>query len=273
MTRKSESSTSSSVLPSYKNPPVNEVVCGVRFKPPGNLFVPHVGLLWEKFRADYPIIEHAMPITTAKGEVLIDYATGVPLPRVWFINKSDDQLVQFQFDRFYFNWRRRQSDYPRYDHVISNFENVLQTITNFFGEFELGELDMVEYELSYINHIPKGQGWDTIADLPKIFLDYVWKRPQKRFLPKPEKVAWNQSFQLPENKGSLNVSLRQGIRTTDKIPLLILELKTRGIDESAGKKGVREWFDLAHEWIVRGFTDLTTPEIHEIWEREDNASN
>jgi len=32
---------------------------------------------------------------------------------------------------------------------------------------------------------------------------------------------------------------------------------------------MRNWFDLAHEWIVRGFTDLTEKEMQEtIWKRE-----
>ena len=36
------------------------------------------------------------------------------------------------------------------------------------------------------------------------------------------------------------------------------------------KKAIREWFDVAHEFIVRGFTDLTTPEVQRsVWERED----
>lgn len=65
---------------------------------------------------------------------------------------------------------------------------------------------------------------------------------------------------------------KQATRTKDKVPLLVLELmKTRAIGESASKEAIREWFDLAHEWIVRGFTDLTTTEIQKIWEREDNA--
>lgn len=143
-----ENSFSSDVLPSFKNPPVNEVVCGMRFQTPDKLRIPHIGFLWEKFRADYPVIEHATPIASVKGEVVVDMVTGMPLPRVWFINKSDDQLVQFQFDRFYFNWRRRQSDYPRYDHVIKNFESVLNNIAIFFNEFEFGELRPIEYELA-----------------------------------------------------------------------------------------------------------------------------
>jgi len=29
-----------------------------------------------------------------------------------------------------------------------------------------------------------------------------------------------------------------------------------------------EWFDLGHEWIVKGFTDFTTEHMHEIWGRK-----
>jgi len=272
MGNQDKSSFSQNILPSYKNPPVNEVVCGMRFHTPNKLFIPHIGSLWEKFRNDYPSIRHAMPIASAKGELTIDLATGAPLPRVWFINKSDDQLIQFQIDRFYFNWRKREQDYPRYENVIKNFENVMNSVKNLFDEFEFGELKPIEYELSYINHIPKGQGWNTIDDLPKIFSDYVWRETKERFLPKPKRVGWNKQFSLPENKGNLNVSLKQATRTEDKVPLFVLELKTLGIfDETAKIEEFREWFDLAHEWIVRGFNDLTTPEIHKIWEREDNA--
>jgi uncharacterized protein (TIGR04255 family) len=271
MAHQVENSFSSGPLPSYKNPPVNEVVCGMRFITPDKLRIPHIGLLWEKFRDDYPIIQHAAPVASVKGEIVVDMMTGMPLPRVWFINKLDDQLIQFQSDRFYFNWRRRQDDYPRYDYVIKNFEDVLKNITIFFDEFEFGELSPIEYELSYINHIPEGQGWNTIDDLPKIFLDYNWEKIEDRFLPKPKKVAWNKEFPFPEKMGNLVVSLKQAIRTEGKVPLLVLELKTRGIDESGKIEGIRKWFDLAHEWIVRGFADLTTPEIQKIWERENNA--
>jgi uncharacterized protein (TIGR04255 family) len=148
---------------------------------------------------------------------------------------------------------------------------VLNTIENFFGKFELGELKPIECELTYINHIPKGQEWNTIDDLPKIFTDFVWKQKEKRFLPNPENIAWQAEFPLPEKKGHLIVSLKQAIRAEDKVPLLVLELKTRGIGESSSLEATREWFDLAHKWIVQGFTDLITPEIQDIWEREENG--
>jgi uncharacterized protein (TIGR04255 family) len=268
MTNTIKNSFSTGALPSYKKPPVNEVVCGLRFETPHKLLIPHIGFLWEQLRTDYPNIQHAPPIVSAKGELLIDQAIGMPLPRVWFINKTDDQLIQFQGDRFYFNWRRRQSDYPRYNHVITHFEKARNAIEKMFSKFELGELKPIEYELNYINHIPKGQGWDNIDDLPKIFSDFAWKPTKERFLPNPESITWQTVFPLPNKQGHLIVSLKQATRTEDKVPLLVLELKTLGIVDSKNKDAVREFFDLSHEWIVRGFTDLTTLKIQKIWERE-----
>ena len=271
MARKVQGPLPKSSLPSYKKPPVNEVVFGVVFRTPENLRIPHIGLLWQKFRADYPFIQHAPPVASAKGEIRIDLATGSPIPRVWFINKSDDQLVQFQPDRFYFNWRHRQSQYPRYGHLAKNFEKIINNIVNFFKEFKFGDLEPTEFELTYINHIPKGEGWDTINDLPKIFSDLVWNYDKRRFLPNPQRVAWHVGFLLPEDNGNLIVSLNHAIRKEDKVPLLVLELKTIGTKQLDGKEAIRGWFDLAREWIVRGFTDITTSKIQKIWGREDNA--
>jgi uncharacterized protein (TIGR04255 family) len=261
--------SSTSVLPSYKKPPVNEVVCGMRFYPPDKFRIVHIGLLWDKFRHDYPNLQHASPIVGAKGEMQVDNVTGLPLPRIWFINKPDDQLIQFQFDRFYFNWRRRQGVYPRYSYVIKNFESVLGTIENFFNEFGLGKLKPIEYELSYINHIPRGQEWNTVDDLPRIFSDFFWRQTTTRFLPNPENIAWQANFPLPDKKAFLTANLKQAIRSEDKVPLFVLELTVRGSGDSTDKNAFREWFDIAHEWIVRGFTDLTTNEVQvSFWERE-----
>lgn len=41
-------------LPDYGCPPLREVVCGITFKKLEALMVPHIGLLWDEYRADYP---------------------------------------------------------------------------------------------------------------------------------------------------------------------------------------------------------------------------
>ena len=266
--------SSSATLPSYKNPPVNEVVCGLRFQPSDKFLIPHIGLLWNRFRSEYPRTQHALPLVSAvAGVPFLDSTTGFPLPRIWFVNESDDHVIQVQLDRFYFNWRRKQHEYPRYVHVIATFEKVTQEIKKFFGEFGLGEFKPIGCELTYINHIPRGEGGDTLADPEKIFRHFLWDSNLKtdRFLPKPNRVSWQTEFALPNNMGVLSVNLKEATRIEDKKPLFILELITRGIGEATGEKAIRKWFDLAHEWIVRGFADLTTNEIQkDIWGREGN---
>jgi hypothetical protein len=39
--------------------------------------------------------------------------------------------------------------------------------------------------MTYVNHIYKGEGWTTNADVGKIFADFVWRI----FLPIPSRVS------------------------------------------------------------------------------------
>ena len=49
-------------LPEYKTPPVIELVCGVLFQPLQKFLTPHLGLLWEKFKEEYPIPKDIVPL-------------------------------------------------------------------------------------------------------------------------------------------------------------------------------------------------------------------
>lgn len=263
-----EGKTSGNSLPIYKHPPVDEVVCGFRFEQLRELKVPHIGLLWERFRNQYPTTQHAVPIAT-DNSLPVDEATGIPLPRVWFLNKSDNELIQFQLDRLYYNWRHRGDDYPRYPSIIKQFEKAKGDLDAFAKQLELGIVKPIECELTYINHIPKGAGWEKIDDLPKIFKDFIWQKEKHSFLPNPTNIAWQVRFELPQGKGWLNAKFSQATRKADGVPSFILELTAKGLGEEKTNEAIRSWFDLAHEWIVRGFTELTEEEVQKtIWKRE-----
>ncbi len=53
------------------------------------------------------------------------------------------------------------------------------------------------------------------------------------------------------------------------MPLFLVELTVRGIPKDKSVETMWQWFDLAREWIVRGFTDLTGQEMHSRWERQE----
>jgi hypothetical protein len=74
-------------------------------------------------------------------------------------------------------------------------------------------------------------------------------------------------FALPDDKGSLHVTVNHGERRRDKERVLLLDLTARG----PGLKDwsdMNVWFQTAHEWIVRGFTDLTAGIAHDRWGRQ-----
>lgn len=261
----------SASLPSFKNPPISEVSIGLRFEPLQQLRIPHFGSLWQRVKDQYPVVEHATPLVTDLN-VIVEISTGAPLPRVWFVSSDDTQLLQFQSERFYFNWRERGKAYPRYSHIIEKYESAKSEFDKFLDELKLGPLNPIEYELSYFNQIPRGKGWDSNEDLAKVFKDFHWNKG-KRFLPSPDLTSWQNRFSLPGNRGTLTAKLTQGKRKDNETPVLVLELIAKGMAEDRTSAGVRAWYDNAHESIVRGFADLTTEDIQSsIWNRENDSA-
>lgn len=263
--------TSVAQLPSFKKPPINEVVCGLRFQPIEALLIPHIGLYWSSIRKDFPKCEHAAPLGIGEGNT--DSVTGIPLPRVWLINGAQDRLIQIQKDVFFYNWRRREekSTYPRYKSVFLSFKRRLTEFENFLEENELGAIKVNECELTYINQIPSGELWKSSSDFGRLFPDIKWRARIQRFLPIPNHIAWRASFSLPDGKGSLGVKIDHALRKVDQRPVIIFELRATGKGEDKSLDSVWDWFSTAHEWIVRGFADLTGKKAQDIvWDRDDS---
>lgn len=261
-------------LPEYDNPPVNEVVCGVLFKPLEGLRIPHFGLFWDQWRADYPTCQEVAPIIPmierfGEAETDIQPPNEIPLPRVWLVKSDETGIVQIQRDRFLHNWKKgKPSDaYPRYKTVIERFKVLLDSFESFVGRERLGQIEPLQYEMTYVNQITAGEGWERLADLPNVFRDYCWQREQ-RFLPELEHINLRKTFALPDGKGRVHVSIRDGKRREDMKPVILFEFTVRGFPGDVSPDAMWAWFNLAHDWIVRGFTDLTTEAVQkDVWRR------
>jgi len=79
-------------------------------------------------------------------------------------------LIQLQNNRFFYNWRKMHADepYPRYGSVVKKFKANLELFQRFLEEEKLGPFSPTECELTYINHILKGEGGSRY----QIFLMY-----------------------------------------------------------------------------------------------------
>lgn len=269
--------TSVSPLPEYENPPLIEVVFGIQFKEFTELKSPHIGAFWEKIgRVEYPGFEEKTPLShiveiyeESQGESTepkVVMLKDPPLPRFFFISKDQRHLVQLQRDRFLQNWRKigEGTQYPRYDYLCPEFAKSWELFRGFVEDQAIGELQADQYELTYVNHIEQGDGWTDEEDIEEVF---PWfrckvKRTSSAAL---ERIAWRRIYRFPGNAGRLHVSMHQAMTITKKTPVLVLNLTARGFAEG----GLTDWFGMAHESIVRVFTDLTGHSVQEkVWKRK-----
>ena len=251
----------------YENSPINEIVCGIRFDSIEKLRSGHFGILWQKFRPDFPEIEDHNLIVRVPIEDL-ENPNKPPLPRVWFVHRDENELIQVQRNRFLHNWRKRRPDdeYPGYRKVVGNFETYLSRFEEFLAEENLGKLVAKEYELTYIDLIPRGQGWENISDLAKVFPNLLCLTRQSVLLNDVRGINWQTIFGLPNGLGQLVISIRNAQWGSDNQQLLQIEFTALS---SGSYKPTRGWFNTAHNTITEFFSKLVSNEIQEkFWGRK-----
>jgi len=266
-------------VPSYKKPPVVEVVWSVQFAKLPWLTAAHTGLYWKLIRDSYPKCEEQAPIERKDEpeellqapKVFAEFLPKPPLCRQWFVSKSGNEIVQLQPDRFCVNWRKVKADdsYPRYEYMRDLFASQWQQFCE-FTQAEGGGLPQVDVlEMTYVNHIFKEEGWSAPGDIGKVFPAISFQR-KSDFLPLPASLGTNMIFDIKQARGRLHVSCRHAkLLEGEKRELFLLELVARGRPERTEPEGLLLWFSEAREWIVRGFTDLTNPDIqNKGWRRE-----
>lgn len=268
------------LLPRFDAPPVIEVALSVMFETPKGLKIAHFGMFWNRIRSDFPQVNEQpaldLPRELAReprhrGEATLRFEpmTTPPL-RLWFLNKEGTELLQLQHDRFARNWRRAgtTSPYPSYDNIRAPFERDLRGFETFIREEGLGSLTPVQCEVTYVNHIAAGNLWMSHGQADRVFSN--WKLAASgSFLPEPEDVNFNARYPIVvagEFAGRLHVSVQPAYSGED--PLFVSTLTARGNPLGPGLDGALRFLDLGHEWIVQGFTDSTTPAMHQQWSRQ-----
>jgi uncharacterized protein (TIGR04255 family) len=261
----------------FDNPPVTEVVFGIQFNPLIRFTVSHYGQLWEDFKVDgYELCQDTSPLFPAierfdsRGEAQPPMLPDPLLPRVWFVHIDGTGIVQVQRDRFLHNWKKAapKDDYPRYHLLKQMFTARYGKFSQFIAGRDLGPINPIQYEITYVNHIQRGEGWNALEDVGSIFPDFRWRADDKRFLPSPSGNNLRLTFDLPDRTARLHFTVRDGIRTHDQAHLMICELTVRGMPPSDSQEAMETWFDTAREWIVRGFVDLTEERVQrDIWGR------
>ncbi len=233
----------------------------------------HYGAFWSRIRNEYPIAEDKPPLgepQMAAGEprLEVEFVQLPPLRRVFLIHTDNTYLMQVQPDALFHNWRKvkEEDQYPHFEQAKDRFYKALAAFRNFAEDYDLGPLTTTHYEVTYINHILEPPGSFPVMT-ERYTPVFCWSAAQSaRVLPAPKSLSMTLTFAVPQERGTLLVSWKQGIRRDTGLAALQLELTARG-RASADASDMDNWLELAHESIVRGFADLTSPWAHQRWER------
>jgi uncharacterized protein (TIGR04255 family) len=261
--------------PEFKSPPVVETVLSVQFDPLPKLHAAHLGLLWDQYRQSFPVTEEKAALDPVREQfpeasssrvgLRFETIDGPPPLRLWFISSNGDEMIQVQNDRFIKNWRKGGDGdrYPRYERTIRpNFDRDFSIFLGFLAKNQIGTPRVNQCEVTYVNHIPAGKGWERYGDLERIFT--FWRSPDSTPPGQVEDLRMHSRFVIPGEDGSpvgrLHVDLQPAVRTSDKQPMYVLHLTARGqVGDGLG------FLDVGRQWIVQTFVRITSKPMHDVW--------
>lgn len=273
--------TRPSDLPSYDKPPVVEVALSVQFEALAGYRTVQAASLRRIFQAQYPKVAEQPPLEPAfetfgthprNAEGVRLHVRNAPqVPRLWFLNENESELIQFQEDRFVHNWRKTGAgtDYPRYEHIKDAFLAEWGKIRDHAKNEGLGEIKPNQCEVTYINHIVSEENINFHSKIGAAFT--IWNDlSDKNFKYEIEDSRFSMRFIINGTDGSPIGRLHAKAEPAwlgGGLAGVVLTLTARGQPAENSVAAVSAFFDLGREQIVRGFTALTTEQMHRMWER------
>jgi uncharacterized protein (TIGR04255 family) len=285
-------------LVDFARPPVAEVILAAQL-PPDTIDLEVYGRFAEELRGRLPRRSRApvVPRNTelfdqrpaqASFEIRLEGPTD--LPRVLFESEDYTEIVQLQPHRLTLNWREAipGTRYPRYPALRKQFRDLLRLL--FSALDDLGQPHPVEFsEVTYVNPVeyPGNDAVDAVGqthpDLANI-INRFKRRPSSAFLPEAEDAHLRVRWRIPDQRGTpigrLHLSVEPGLRpsrlkspamTTPEVPpssltpIYLVNLTSRVMPTGGTVDRTMKALDVGHEWVVLGFEDLTTAEMHDYW--------
>lgn len=189
--------------------------------------------------------------------------------RLQLIRSDNERMIQVQPSRFVYNWKKSGSgEYPSYEKLLPEFQEQFGRFRKFVLDAGYLELEINQWEVTYVNHILKGELWNNAADwlrvIPKLTVLADAIEGQKF-----DGFAGNWSLALGGNTGRLHITLKHiRVGSATGPEALALQLTARGPVDVKQGFGLEDGFDLGHNAIVLSFSEMTSDEAHKHWERK-----
>jgi uncharacterized protein (TIGR04255 family) len=264
--------------PTFAAPPVIEVVLGVQFTPLPNLSSGHLGWFWRTLGQEWDRARTLdVPPLPDQFETFERHYSPVPLfqvkldaragpRRLQIFNAAGDRLIQLQPTQFVYNWLKKEAAYPTFPRVYAEFTQHFSRFRAFVGETGLGEVVPNQWEVAYVDQIPRGELWETPADWHRVLPGLVGLQPQVNGL-RLENGGAEWHYEIRPARGRLHLSLQQGL-TEDGEAALLLQTTARGPIGKESGLDLEAGLNLGHEVATRIFMTMTSAEAKDAWGRK-----
>ena len=261
----------------FARPPVEEVVLSVLFNPLDRLLAPHLGEIWQEFKkggfahiVEQPPVPPAVEMPVSAQGAQLHFSNVPDLARICFIHQTDTEIIQVQRDRFTFNWRKSGPDpvYPGFSAICEKFEGFYTRFIQTVKNMQIGEVAPAQYELTYIDQLRHGDGWETLDNIGKIYPLFSHSSQTQSFWSGMEAVNFHASFPVEDLHGRLHLALSNRIKMPEQTPILQTDFTVRGFPEGT-EDAVIEWFKSARDHIRAKFVSMFSDDIQtRIWGRK-----
>lgn len=258
----------------FLNAPVRETILGVQFAPLPMLRSAHVGWFWTTLKDEWPRTND-VPALPSQYEVFgqdspsdapkISFRSAVGTERVQFIHRDDDQVLQIQNSRLILNWRKRDGQYPRFAQRLAAFRSLVDQFQSFLAQCHLGGIRPNQWEITYINQIPRGELWETPRDWHRILPGLIppWQGFQNVGVETFE-MEWH--HEIEPRLGRLHVALSKG-SNEESSDVLLWTQTARGavVEFSELEAGLA----CGHAAIVQSFLHTSSEQARAYWSRKE----
>lgn len=259
---------------SFERPPVEEVAFGIQFVDPV-IDIEVLAQLTRELHDRFPVRQRQptlprMAEPAGSNPVSMHVGFGVELPRIWFVSDDGHRIVQTQEDRLVFNWRRlgHPVEYPRYASLRGEVVSLVEQVQELVPETENLAVDFCE--LVYVNHLRV----EPVGDPRSVPLDGALRTcsslADSSFLSPPDNSSWSGRWTMKQDDvllGRLHAAAEPIVLSASELPIYVLTMTARMPTSPVSLADALLLLDMGHEWIVRGFADLTTNALQAEWQR------
>src|SRR5258708_26531378 len=251
------------LLPEFDSPPVIETAISIQFSRLLGFSTAHAGWFWKshlKLPGNWNKIAEASRLEDQFerfgpddmwAQLGIRVTPVGESQRIQIIRDDDERMVQVQDSRIVLNWRKQSGGYPSYESLIPDFRTANSHFDQFAQESGFARLEPNQWEVTYVNHIPRGDLWKDLRDWPRIVPGLYTPSAVNG---ESDAISGDWRFALGSQRGRLYVSLKLGRVENERV--MVLQLTARGpiSPELSSESGLA----LGHETIVRTFKKITS---------------